>query len=230
MKYFTKSEWMILVGLFVLSFIPVSAGIFRLVELGGGTAMLPENPRVTAAPTPVVLHIISVGLYCYLGAFQFLPSIRRHSLKWHRYNGRLMVVTGIVSALSGLWMTHFYSFPYELQGNLLYSVRILLGSAMVVFIFLGLAAILKRDIVRHSSWMIRAYAIGQGASTQGLMIMSWIAISGGEPSGLTRDVMMTFAWIINIAIAEWIIRKMFKKMDNKSLNTDTATPRRLAYR
>ncbi len=127
-------------------------------------------------------------------------------------------------------MTHFYSFPYELQGNLLYSVRILLGSAMVAFIFLGLAAILKRDIVRHSSWMIRAYAIGQGASTQGLMIMSWIAISGGEPSGLTRDVMMTFAWIINIAIAEWIIRKMFKKMDNKSLNTDTATPRRLAYR
>jgi hypothetical protein len=192
--------------------------------------MLPENPRVTAAPMPVVLHIISVGLYCYLGAFQFLPSIRRHSLKWHRYNGRLMFVTGIVSALSGLWMTHFYSFPYELQGNLLYSVRILLGSAMVAFIFLGLAAILKRDIVRHSSWMIRAYAIGQGASTQGLMIMSWIAISGGESSGLTRDVMMTFAWIINIAIAEWIIRKMFKKMDNKSLNTDTATPRRLAYR
>ena len=230
MKYFTKSEWMILVGLFVLSFIPVSAGIFRLVELGGGAAMLPENPRVTAAPTPVVLHIISVGLYCYLGAFQFLPSIRRHSPKWHRCNGRLMVVSGIISALSGLWMTHFYSFPYELQGDLLYCVRILLGSAMVVFIVLGLAAILRRDIVRHSSWMIRAYAIGQGASTQGLMIMSWIAISGGEPSGLTRDVMMTFAWIINIAIAEWIIRKMFKKMDNKSLNTDTATPRRLAYR
>ena len=155
MKYFTKSEWMILVGLFVLSFIPVSAGIFRLVELGGGAAMLPENPRVTAAPMPVVLHIIIVGLYCYLGAFQFLPSIRRHSPKWHRCNGRLMVVSGIVSALSGLWMTHFYSFPYELQGDLLYCVRILLGSAMVVFRVLGLAAILRRDIVRHSSWMIR---------------------------------------------------------------------------
>ncbi len=211
MKYFTKSEWMILVGLFVLSFIPVSAGIFRLVELGGGAAMLPENPRVTAAPTPVVLHIISVSLYCYLGAFQFLPSIRRHSLKWHRYNGRLMVVSGIVSALSGLWMTHFYSFPYELQGDLLYCVRIVLGSAMVVFIFLGLAAILKRDIVRHSSWMIRAYAIGQGASTQGLVIMSCNVISGEEPSGLTRDVLMTFAWVINISVAEWIIRKVFKK-------------------
>ena len=90
---------------------------------------------------------------------------------------------------------------------------------MVVFIVLGLAAILRRDIVRHSSWMIRAYAIGQGASTQGLVLMPWSMISG-EPMGLTRDVVMTFAWIINISVAEWIIRKMFKIMDNKPLNTD----------
>ena len=39
---------------------------------------------------------------------------------------------------------------------------------------------------------------------------------------------MTFAWIINIAVAEWIIRKVFNKTDNKSLTTDVATPRRLA--
>lgn len=184
--------------------------------------MLPENPRVTAAPIPVVLHIICVTLYCYLGAFQFLPSIRRHSPTLHRYNGRLMVVSGIVSALSGLWMTHFYSFPYGLQGDLLYSVRILLGSAMVVFVVLGIAAILRRDIVRHSSWMIRAYAIGQGASTQGLLLMPMSIISE-EPSGFTRDILMTFAWIINISVAEWIIQKMFTKVDNKSLNTDPLT-------
>jgi hypothetical protein len=125
-------------------------------------------------------------------------------------------------------MTHFYSFPYELQGSLLYGVRMLLGSGMFVFILLGLAAIRERDIVRHGSWMIRAYAIGQGASTQGVLIPSWAAILGREPSGLTRDVLMTFAWIINIAIAEWIIRKMFKKLDSKSLDTNTATPRQLA--
>ncbi len=79
-----------------------------------------------------------------------------------------------------------------------------------------------------SEWMIRAYAIGQGASTQGLVIMFCNVISGEEPSGFTRDVLMTFAWVINIFVAEWIIRKVFKKMDNKSLNTDAATPRRLA--
>ncbi len=174
-----------------------------------------------------MLHIISVFIYCNLGAFQFLPSIRRYNPKWHRYNGKLIVVSGIVSALTGLWMTHFYSFPHELQGNLLYGVRILLGFAMFVFIFLGLTAILKRDVFRHSSWMIRAYAIGQGASTQGLLLPSLAVITGTEPLGFTRDVLMTFAWIINIVIAEWIIRRVFKKMADKSPNTLTDTARRL---
>ena len=206
MKHFTKSEWMIVIGLFVVTFLPVSAGIMHLIELAGGEAMMPSNPRLMAYPTPAVLHIIVVTLYCFLGAFQFLPSIRRHSPKWHRYNGRLMVVTGIISALTGLWMTNFYSFPHELQGNLLYWVRNLLGSAMVVFIVLGLAAILRRDIVRHSSCMIRAYAIGQGASTQALILIPWIAIAG-EPGGITRDLLMTLAWVLNFVVVEWIIRK-----------------------
>ena len=80
MKYFTRSEWMILAGLFVLSFVPVSTGIFRLVELGGGAAMLPENPRVTAAPIPVVLHIICVAHYlrCSLLLPRSLPISPEH--------------------------------------------------------------------------------------------------------------------------------------------------------
>ena len=165
-----------------------------------------------------------IRVYCYLGAFQFLPSIRRHSLKWHRYNGRLMVVSGIVSALSGLWMTHFYSFPYVLQGDLLYCVRMVLGSAMVVFVFLGLAAILKRDIVRHSSWMIRAYAIGQGASTQGLIIMSCNVTTGYRTASRShhRSVNDLLLGDNPFRRRPWFVRKVFKKMDGKSLNTDPA--------
>jgi hypothetical protein len=75
--------------------------------------------------------------------------------------------------------------------------------------------------------MIRAYAIGQGASTQGLLLPSLAVITGTEPLGLTKDVLMTFAWIINIVIAEWIIRRVFKKMADKSPNTLTDTARRL---
>jgi len=62
-------------------------------------------------------------------------------------------------------MTQFYPLYPHLQRELLYGFRMLFGSGMVVSIALGLAAILRRDIAQHRAWMIRGYAIGQGAVT-----------------------------------------------------------------
>lgn len=204
-----KSEWMILIGLLILSFIPSVGGLFRLVELVSGSAFLPENPRIQSAPVPVVLHILTVVPYCILGAFQFLPSIRKMYPKWHRLAGRVLVGAGVISALSGLWMAHYYSFSPDLQGDLLYYVRIVAGFAMIAFIALGLVAVLNKRIVQHQAWMIRAYALGQGAGTQVLIIIPWL-LTVGEPEGLIRDTLMTLAWVINIIVAESVINKRCK--------------------
>ena len=203
-----KSEWIILIGLLVLSFVPCVGGIFRLVELELGTdlELLPENPRVQSARIPVEFHLMSSIPYCILGAFQFLLSIRRNYPKWHRLAGRFLVCAGIVSALSGLWMTHYYAFPDSLQGNLLYFVRIIVGFSMTMCILLGLSSVLKKRFAQHQAWMIRAYALGQGAGTQALIAIPWL-LTVGEPSGFTRDILMTAAWVINIVVAEWIINK-----------------------
>jgi len=199
-----KSEWSILIGLLLLSFVPCVGGTFRLVELVTSSAFLPENPRIQSVPLPAVFHIVSSALYCILGAFQFLLSIRRNYPKWHRLAGRFLVSAGIVSAISGLWMTHYYPFPEHLQGDLLYFIRILVALSMTAFILLGLSAVFKKRIAHHQAWMIRAYALGQGAGTQGFVIAPWL-LTIGEPSGLTRDILMTAAWMINIVVAEWVI-------------------------
>jgi len=208
MRLFTKAEWVILVLLFSFSFIPVFAGLLRILEISGGPAIIPENPRVTANPFPTVIHILSAFIFCIFGAFQFLSSIHRYTPKWHRVNGGIVASAGIILAISGLWMTHFYPLPIELQGNLLYFVRIVLGTAMIVYISIGLTTVRNKRLVLHYSSMIRAYAIGQGASTQSLLGLAWIVLLRQEPIGLTRDLMMTAAWIINIIIAEWVIRKL----------------------
>jgi len=103
-------------------------------------------------------------------------------------------------------MTHYYSFPDYLQGNLLYAVRVFVAFSMTAFILLGVLAVFKKRISQHQAWMIRAFALGQGAGTQVLITIPWLLIIG-EPSGLTRDILMTVAWMINIVVAEWIINK-----------------------
>lgn len=206
-----KTEWLLLVGLLVLSFVPVVGGTFRLAELGLGNTIefLPINPRIESAPIPVIFHLVSSIAYCILGAFQFLPTLRKNHPLWHRVAGRLLVCAGVVSALSGLWMTHFYAFPAQLQGTLLYVVRVIVSVAMVIFIGVAVSSILKKRVIKHQAFMIRAYALGQGAGTQVLITLPWL-LSVGEPEGFTREILMSAAWLVNIAVGEWVIKKLSK--------------------
>ncbi|GAA1013653.1 membrane protein [Acrocarpospora pleiomorpha] len=191
-------------ALIMLSFVPVVAGAVRLTELTGGAAITPENARFFAAPLPVMLHIVGATTYCILGAFQFVPRFRRRRPGWHRAAGRVLIVCGLLAALTGLWMTLFYPVPAGDEG-LLSVFRIVFGTAMAACILLGLAAIRRRDITRHRAWMIRGYAIGQGAGSQALIHLPAMLIVG-TPTGLTRTLLLGAAWVINLAVAEWIIR------------------------
>ncbi|GIH22392.1 membrane protein [Acrocarpospora phusangensis] len=200
-----RREWLAPAGLLVLSAVPVAAGAFRLTQLTGGAAVTAENARFFASPIPVALHIVGATLYCVLGAFQFVPGFRRRRSGWHRAAGRLLIPCGLIAALSGLWMTLFYPRPPG-DGDLLAAFRLLFGTAMVACILLGLAAIRRRDITRHRAWMIRGYAIGQGAGTQAVTQLPLILLAGA-PIETTRALLLAAAWVINLAVAEWIIRR-----------------------
>lgn len=199
-----KSEWATLVGLLFLSVVPCVGGLVRLVELAGGPEVMPENPRVRLAPVPVIIHLLGSIPFCVLGILQFLPSVRSAYPKWHRRSGRLLVVAGLLAAISGLWMTQFYELPKGLQGPLLYWVRLVVGFGMIVALALGLSAVFKKRIAEHKAWMLRAYALGQGAGTQVFVTIPWI-LTVGEPAGVTRDILMTFAWVINLIVAQAVI-------------------------
>jgi hypothetical protein len=77
---------------------------------------------------------------------------------------------------------------------------------MVVSIVLGFTTIRRGDVSGHRAWMTRGYAIGLGAATQMLTLMAGEIIAG-PPSELSRALLMGAAWVINLAIAEWAIRK-----------------------
>ncbi|MBC8036898.1 MAG: DUF2306 domain-containing protein [Rhizobiales bacterium] len=199
-----SATWLV-VALILLSAIPIAGGVFRLSQLAGGAEITPANARFFAAPLPVVLHIVSAGVYAILGAFQFVPSLRKRRSGWHRIAGRLLIPSGLIVALSGLWMTLFYPWPTG-DGVILYGLRLLFGSAMLLSILLGIAAIRRRDFVQHGDWMLRGYAIGLGAGTQVLALAAGEIIAG-PPSELSRALLMGAGWVINLAVAEWIIRR-----------------------
>ncbi|WP_049559346.1 DUF2306 domain-containing protein [Nonomuraea sp. SBT364] len=188
-------------GLIGLSLVPVVAGGMRMTELAGGSVVMPES-AASGTPVPLVTHILCAIAYSVLGAFQFVPRLRRKG--WHRRAGRLLVGCGMLAALTGLWMTLLSDRSGD--GGLLFGLRVVFGAAMAVSIVLGFAAIRRRDVVRHRAWMIRGYAIGVGAGTQAFTLGVWVGVAG-TPGDVARALLVGAGWVINLLVAEWAIRR-----------------------
>jgi hypothetical protein len=129
----------------------------------------------------------------------------------------------VLVALSGLWMNFFYARPPG-DGESLVVVRLIVGSLMLASIVLAVLAIRRRDFTSHGAWMTRAYALALGAGTQTLTMLPWVVIFGpiGAADELPRTVLMTAAWVINLAVAEYVIRRRVQRPKRRSTTAGLA--------
>jgi uncharacterized membrane protein len=214
-----ERSWPVPVALVALSAIPLTAGTLRLIQLAGGPAVMPTDDRFSGFPAALVMHIVGAAGYALVGAFQFVPRFRRQHLDWHRRAGRVVAVAGLMVAGSALWLTLGYA-PQPGTGELLFFLRLVVGCAMVACLVLGFTAVRRRAIAAHRAWMIRAYAIGLGAGTQVFTQGIGDAVLGtGELRG---DLAKGAGWVINLAVAEWAIRRPARRRGSRR----PATPAR----
>lgn len=196
------SSWRIPVALVALVIVPLVAGSLRILEVTGGPHLLPVNPRIADSSAPLVIHVVAAGVFAVGGAFQFPARLRRRHRTWHRRAGRVLVAAGLLVAGSGIWMTLFY--PDAPGGDLLWTARLVAGSAAAVSLVLGFTAIRRRDFGAHRAWMIRAYALSVAAGTQTLTQGVGEGVFG--VTELSTGLSVSSAWLINALIAEWVIR------------------------
>jgi uncharacterized membrane protein YozB (DUF420 family) len=192
-----------------LAFFGLLPGLARLlVALAGGDPDAPPPSDPDASRLPLIVHGVAGTAFAVLGAFQFPTALRRSRRTWHRRTGRLLVPLGLIAAGSALWVTLFYPNLYD-TGALLTAIRVTFGTAMVASIVIAYAAIKRRDIARHRAWMIRAYALALGVSTQIFTLGFGQAIFGDTE--LSTALLIAAGWVINLAIAEWVIRRRFRR-------------------
>jgi len=199
-----RTGWALPAALLALCFVPVASGILRLVQLAGGPAVIPADDRFVGWPVALVTHIVGSGLFALVGAFQLVASIRRRHPAWHRRAGRVLAVVGLLVGSSALWLTLFYD-PQPGTGPVLLVLRLVVAPAMVGCLVAGVVAARRRDFTAHRAWMVRAYALALGAGTQVFTQGFGEAVVGhGELRG---DVLKAAGWVINIAVAEWVVRR-----------------------
>jgi hypothetical protein len=151
-------------------------------------------------PIARMSHMLPGLTYMLLAPFQFIPRIRSRYPKFHRINGRIVLILTIVLLPSG--MIFAFAHPYvgfrEQVPTVFYTLLYLGCVAM------GLRSIYRRRFAEHREWMIRVYAFGLGIYS--IRVWYWLFLKlSDQPS---TEFFATSFWIgiaANLVVAEvWI--------------------------
>lgn len=194
-----RSGWLAITGLLLLSALPVLGGALRLRDVSTDPGSAPLLPSLVA----IVAHIVSMTVYCLLGAFQFSPALRTRR-GWHRIAGRALIPAGFIAALSAIWLAVFFGGPTDELP--LAMVRLVFAVAMTAFLARGAIALNRRDFAAHGAWMTRAYAIAVSGGTQALVVTLW-TIPLGDVDALGEAWLVAAGFVVNSVVAELLIRR-----------------------
>ena len=190
----------------ILYFFSALTIIFALVQaVQILTQSLPEDSiRLSFAPISHFTHVVGGALFGIIGPIQFGRVLAGRYGRLHRIMGRVFVLCGFALALSSITLLLRFWGDAPL---LLSSARLIFAIALAISLTLGMTAIFAKDIQRHKRWMIRAYAIGMGATVVSVIYIPIFAITGEPPMGLASDILFIGSWTLAVGIAERIIQR-----------------------
>jgi uncharacterized membrane protein len=189
--------------LLFLTSIPIVTAALKIYEIPTGQ-LPPDAAKFAPVQWSMFLHALGGLLFGLLGPIQFAGVLKRRFGRLHRVTGRVFVMAGLLLGLSSLRL--LAEFP-DASTWVLVSARLLAGLAVAVSLILAVVAIRRRDVTRHKAWMIRAYAIGMGPATISFIMFPIFLTTGEPPEGYAADFLFVASWIINITIAELVVRR-----------------------
>tara|TARA_R110000744_G_scaffold96812_1_gene187054 strand:+ start:1176 stop:1889 length:714 start_codon:yes stop_codon:yes gene_type:complete len=192
------------IALFLTCVVPAAAGVYRASTLLLEWAWFPEFLRDHVDNLPLLIHVVGSAVFYCLAAVQILPRVRKRYPRWHRLAGRVAVFAGLAGAATATWMTLIHP---DARGPVLYYGRIVFGPLWMFFLIMGVLAIRRRDISIHRDWMIRAFAVSMPAGTLIFIILPFIIVMG-EISEVLDESIQSCAWIVHLAVAEYLIRRI----------------------
>ncbi len=206
MKYFKVVIW---IGIFILA----SVGIFSCIMQMPPNAKS-YNPGFADYPITTWLHTIPGALFMILAPMQFIPAIRRKYPIYHRWAGRVVLLSCLILGISASII--LFTFPYTSfdpnLSNLSEQIPdIFFGTFFLLFAALGYYNIRKGNIEKHRRYMIRVFAIGLGISLfRILMVVT--AIAGTNP----LELIGIYFWL-GFAIT-WILAEIYIKFRKVTTN------------
>lgn len=153
-------------------------------------------------------HVLMAAVITFGGLVQLVPAIRNRWPALHRWNGRLYLLSALMLALGGLWLTWGRGTWLTLAGAF--------GISLDAFLILAFAALAyraarARRFVEHRRWALRLFAVASAVWFMRVGYMAWGIATGGAGIGDRMngpfDLFLAFAnSLLPLAVTELYLR------------------------
>lgn len=156
------------------------------------------------------MHLLFVVLIVAGGALQLLPVLRRRVPAFHRWNGRLYLLSAAILSLGGLALVGIRG----TVGGVAQHVSVSLN-ALVILVFAGIVWRLARArrVDAHRRWALRLFLAVSGVWFFRIGLMLWLAVHqapvGFDPKSFTGPFLsfLGFAqYLLPLAVLEVYLR------------------------
>ncbi len=154
-------------------------------------------------------HVLLAASITAGGTLQLVPQIRARALWFHRWNGRLYILTAFAISLAGLYLTWVRASNPTLHGSLAISLN-----AVLIMVC---AALAWRDaragrMSAHRRWALRTFLVVSGVWFLRVGFMAWIilnrglALSAGDFDGPFEKFWVFGSFLLPLAVLELYLR------------------------
>ena len=133
-------------------------------------------PGDTLGNIALAAHLILAVIIMFGGPLQLVPQVRKYAPKFHHWNGRIYILTVIVTSLAGLYMVWTRGTVGGMAQHLGVSLNAVL---IIVFAILAVRHAIARRLNTHRRWALRLFIVVSGVWFYRVGLMFWLTVHGG---------------------------------------------------
>ncbi len=184
--------------------------------------VLPDRALERNGVFVVGIHILLAAVLALGGPLQLIPRIRRQFPVFHRWLGRVFVITAMVVSAAGLVMILNKWETGDATQDIAISIQAIY---IILFGWLAIRYARARQFVRHRVWALRLFMVVNGVWFFRVGLMFWLVVNGG-PVGfdpetftgpfLTSLALFTYAMPLSLIVLELYL--LAQRKQNKALS------------
>lgn len=150
-------------------------------------------------------HALAAGVVAIGGALQLMPFVRNRWPKFHRWNGRVFMLTVTGLSLTGFWLV------WVRNGETTIGATTVNGLLILAFVGLALHAAMTKRFAIHERWATRLYLVSnaQWFTRVGFFAYFMGSMALGAKPSMDDPFISFWAWgcfLVPLAVAELYLR------------------------